>query len=306
MLYNLIFFGNLFLFLICYFYLGYEPYTCIYIVLISQGLLITVLEFVMPRKRHFMATKSEYFWHGFLGFLDHGLYRPFAVTYLTVVLYPIIHKAMSVYYFPSIWPSAAPFVFQVVLCLMLMTFGSYWAHRWMHTVPLLWHIHRIHHIPRKLTWMATFWMHPFHFLLMLSFSMFFPMLFSIPPEPYMVAIITTLLVGTMNHTNIKMKSTAMNLLFPSVNEHEIHHSEKMSEANSNYGVGFMFWDHIFGTFRYPDECKVEVVGVKNYPYPTDMKLGPVILKELFMPFWIEKKVTSRQKADLAKEPDTSL
>jgi len=47
--------------------------------------------------------------------------------------------------------------------------------------------------------------------------------------------------------------------------HRIHHSPVRAEHDSNFGIGFMFWDYLFKTFK--KESEHNKIGLKEYPTP---------------------------------------
>src|SRR5215468_8330400 len=49
---------------------------------------------------------------------------------------------------------------RIALAWVLVELASYWMHRAMHTVPLLWRFHRIHHAPGIVAWHRSWWIHP--------------------------------------------------------------------------------------------------------------------------------------------------
>ena len=47
-----------------------------------------------------------------------------------------------------------PFVFQLLLCILVADFMQYWTHRAYHEVPFLWRFHAVHHSTKTMDWLA--------------------------------------------------------------------------------------------------------------------------------------------------------
>jgi sterol desaturase/sphingolipid hydroxylase (fatty acid hydroxylase superfamily) len=238
--------------------------TNLILIFINLGIFATVLELWFPRKKDFKPTKFDMSLNMFFLAFDQFLLRPFLGIYTLFVFVPFLQKTFMVLHLYQLWRSSWPFYVQSLLIFLLMTFSTYWAHRLMHIVPLFWHFHRLHHVSQKLNWFVTFWNHPLHSLMIFSFAMFFPILFAIPEPILIYPILITVLVSTLNHANFKMEPTSLNYFFPSVLEHEIHHSMNFKEAGHNYGVSFLLWDHVFNTYKSPQQSVTEEVGVKGW------------------------------------------
>ena len=54
------------------------------------------------------------------------------------------------------WPGWAQFV----VALLVADCASYWAHRALHEVPVLWRLHAVHHSSGELDWLSTSRGHP--------------------------------------------------------------------------------------------------------------------------------------------------
>ncbi len=49
--------------------------------------------------------------------------------------------------------------------------------------------------------------------------------------------------------------------------HRVHHSVRMDEGNSNFGLILSIWDRLFGTYRHRDvtERPLMPMGVNSFP-----------------------------------------
>jgi sterol desaturase/sphingolipid hydroxylase (fatty acid hydroxylase superfamily) len=137
------------------------------------------------------------------------------------------------------------------LAVVASDFGMYWTHRLVHTRPL-WRVHRWHHSPRYLYWLAggrtSFLQGVIYALPTLAF-----LVFSVPASLISVYIIFGIVLNHWMHCNIRLKSAWLEAVFVTPRIHHIHHSSDSRHYGRNFGSLFSFWDRMFGTFVDPDD-----------------------------------------------------
>jgi sterol desaturase/sphingolipid hydroxylase (fatty acid hydroxylase superfamily) len=169
----------------------------------------------------------------------------------------------------SPWPSAWPFVLQVVLALFIADVGTYFRHRLFHRYPALWRLHQIHHSATGLYWIRSAYTHPLvQFAIMLAIM--FPIaLLGASGEVIVVVAFVYGLSGLIQHANIDAHSSILNCIFATPEVHRFHHGANEIGNASNYSAFFVFMDMLFGTYRHPDRHEaprlVGLLGVKTFP-----------------------------------------
>lgn len=145
------------------------------------------------------------------------------------------------------WPLWA----RLVLYLVIADFGAYWMHRFVHLRPF-WRIHRWHHLPVRLYWLAGT---RSSILQQTLFNL--PYIFASPlldVSPWWIAsglFIMTAVTNSWMHMNVRWQLGWLDWLIVTPRSHEIHHSTQPEHYRSNYGVLLSVWDRIFGTFTSP-------------------------------------------------------
>jgi len=123
----------------------------------------------------------------------------------------------------------------------------------------LWKVHAIHHLPIRLNWFKTNWVHPINMFLNTVLKMT-PILFlGFGKEIVFLVGVTHIVVAYISHANIQTKKSVLDYVIVTPQIHHFHHSIKMNEAK-NFGNTIPFWDLIFGTY-YNRKGSVEKVGV---------------------------------------------
>ncbi len=162
-----------------------------------------------------------------------------------------------------------PFIFAVVLTVIVMDFIIYLQHVLVHAVPALWRLHRVHHadVDYDVTTGARF--HPLEIILSMLIKFATIIVIGAPVIAVIVFEVVLNAMAMFNHSNIKLPGAADRLirkLLVTPDMHRVHHSEEDDEANSNFGFNLSVWDRIFGTYRAQPRAgqKDMIIGIRHY------------------------------------------
>ena len=140
----------------------------------------------------------------------------------------------------------------VAVTLLARAFISFFTHYLNHMVPLLWRVHRIHHLDTELDVSTTVRFHPLEFAVGLLPGVPIVLALGLTPWVLMLYELLDVIVTLWSHSNIRVPGPidrALRYLVVTPDLHRVHHSAWRPETNSNFGAVFPIWDVIFGTFR---------------------------------------------------------
>lgn len=165
-----------------------------------------------------------------------------------------------------------PFAAQLALALLLGDLASYWHHRFMHRIGWLWASHVVHHQSRRIELSTGLRSHPFATL---GNCLFWSPLLVVGISPAAM-LLAAGLIGTwaiLIHSQAARWPAALPWSVEAVlnlpSHHRIHHRQDSGAGTCNYGLLFILWDRLFGTYCAPRE-EPRSYGVAGAP-PT----GPV-------------------------------
>lgn len=142
-------------------------------------------------------------------------------------------------------------IFGGVIAYFIATFVFYWWHRWRHTVDFLWkHLHQIHHSPRRIEVITSFYKHPIEMTVnSIIGSLLVYSLLGLNVEAGGIYTLCTALGEFFYHTNVKTPQW-VGYIFQRPEMHRIHH--EYNKHTHNYG-DIVWWDMLFGTYHNPKE-----------------------------------------------------
>ncbi len=144
-----------------------------------------------------------------------------------------------------------PLAVRCILAFLLLDLLRYGLHRALHSVPLLWRAHQVHHSDPDLDLSTGFRNHPLEGLFV--HAIYYPAiaLFAAPPVAVLAVELAGVVQEFVSHANASLPvwiEKPLRRIFVTPEMHRVHHSDEISEQNANLGDLFPWWDRIFGTY----------------------------------------------------------
>lgn len=170
----------------------------------------------------------------------------------------------------------------VIITLLARAFVSFFTHWLNHRVPLLWRLHRVHHLDTELDVTSTTRFHPLEFVVNLAIGVPMIVLFGLSPWVLVVYEFMDVAVTLFSHSNIRIPkrlNAVLRYVIVTPDLHRIHHSSWLPETNSNFGAVSPIWDQVFGTFRINTREPQETMqlGLEERREPQASRLGWLLL-----------------------------
>lgn len=268
---------------------------------ILSSLLISLLYlFIYKKERKINLSKK--LWLHKSALLDYKYYV-LAIFIKSLLIIPLVFSAKEVAVFTYAYLldnfeyikidgfTHIQVMFMFTCSLFIVSdFTRYWLHKLMHSIPILWEFHKVHHSAKVLTPITFYRIHPvenllFGFRYALSigivsgiFLYFFGAMLGIIDilGVNIFLFIFSLLGSNLRHSHIKIKYPyILENIFISPYQHQIHHSTKY--YNKNYGGYLAIWDKLFGTLAYSKHIKTVRFGVESESFQSLSQI-------LFTPF----------------------
>ena len=232
---------------------------------LSILVIMMLIEWRMPARQAPIKSSKRWFANFGLVFISSVIARLAVPVGLTAVaLYNQQHEIglFNIINLPSI--------VVIILSLILLDIIIYWQHRLFHRVPMLWRLHKVHHADAHVDASTGLRFHPIEIVLSILVKLIAVSLLGVPAIAVLIFEIALNGLAIFNHANIRLPPALekpLRLILMTQILHRIHHSQRVSETNSNYGFSVIWWDWIFGSYK--DEAKQSDneldIGLKEYP-----------------------------------------
>ena len=162
-----------------------------------------------------------------------------------------------------------------VVAFMAMDYGFYLWHIATHHVPLLWRLHRVHHVDPDMDASTAIRFHMLDMLVSLPWRLVQVRVSGIAPgalEAWQRFFTASIL---FHHANLALPhdwDRRLSLVLTTPRMHGIHHSVVKAERDSNWSSGISLWDHLHGTYRALPPPRAITIGVDDHCMMADVPL----------------------------------
>lgn len=196
-----------------------------------------------------------------------------------------------------------PQAVEFVLALVLLDLAIYVQHRVMHSVPVFWRLHRMHHSDLHLDATSGLRFHPLEILLSMIWKGLVLLLLGAPVLAVLVFEILLNAMAVFNHANVRIPvwlDRILRLLLVTPDMHRVHHSVVRRETDSNFGFNLSLWDRLFRTYvPEPGQGQLGMqLGLPMFREPGASRLDRLLLQ----PFRLADAAAPVGKSDRGDEP----
>lgn len=154
--------------------------------------------------------------------------------------------------FPPLVAMGLPAWLLILISFLLIDLLAYLSHLTFHSVPLLWRLHRTHHSDPLMDASTGVRHHPLEAIVggVAQFC-----ILAVLGVPLLVILGYGVVAGVwqfVTHMDVALPEPidrVLRVLVVTPGMHRVHHSVRMDEGNSNFGMILSIWDRLFGTYR---------------------------------------------------------
>jgi sterol desaturase/sphingolipid hydroxylase (fatty acid hydroxylase superfamily) len=236
------------------------------------------------------TLKPFLYWGGLVAFLLLELrasYRPSTVSktkrWITNLSFTVVNGILyyQIFFAPItalllltqemqlglLYAFSLPYWLHIVFSILILDFFIYVWHLLNHKVPLLWRFHRVHHSDINMDASTASRFHLGELLLSGLVRLAVIYTFGVPLPAYILFEIFVNISIQFHHSSISINPAFEKIwiwLFIPPSMHRVHHSVKIAERDSNYGVIFSWWDRIMGTFTWGIDQSRIIIGIGSH------------------------------------------
>lgn len=185
---------------------------------------------------------------------------------------------------------AQPIWLQFIELLIVVDFTTYWIHRALHEVDVLWRFHAIHHSTEHMDWLASSRLHIIEVLITRLIATLPIFLLGFHTSAVFAYLIFISFHAIFIHSNVRFRFPYLRWLIATPEFHHWHHSSEKPAIDKNYAAFIPLYDVVFKTIYMPNHL-ASVYGTVGYKIPNSF------IKQFTWPF---KKYVNRIKKRFQK------
>ena len=177
-------------------------------------------------------------------------------TLLVRLLFPVLPVALALIADDRGWGLFnivdAPTWLAVVVSVVLLDLLIYGQHVFVHFVPVLWRLHRMHHADLDIDVTTGARFHPLEIIFSILIKMAAVAVLGAPAAAVLIFEVALNATSMFNHANVKLSAgldRVLRWVVVTPDMHRVHHSVIKTETDSNFGFNLPWWDRIFGTYN---------------------------------------------------------
>lgn len=235
-------------------------------IFVSVLLLMMTLEAAFPKRHREQSRKGRWTTNLLLVVIN---------SFALKILGPVTAVVVADYTLDQGWgllafsPIPLPFYLEIIVGVVLLDFAIYLQHVASHNIPILWRLHKVHHVDRDIDVTTGIRFHPLEAILSMIYKCL--IIFLLGPITLSVIVFEIILNASamFNHANLRLPKKldyVLRALIVTPDSHRVHHSVHVNETNSNYGFFLSIWDRLGKTYAAQprDTHEGMTIGLSSY------------------------------------------
>lgn len=239
--------------------------------LVGLSVLVWGLELIFPWRKNQAAFREDFWLDAFYMFFNFFLFSLIVYNSVSNVAVELFNDFLGLFGIENLvaiqvanWPGWAQFL----LMFIVADFIQWNVHRWLHHSPFLWEFHKVHHSVEQMGFAAHLRYHWMETVVYKSVQYIPLAMIGFGLDDFFILHIVTILIGHLNHANVKITYGPLKYVLNNPVMHLWHHAKHLPEGSHgvNYGISLSLWDYLFGTAYIPSENENEPLGFENVEY----------------------------------------
>lgn len=155
---------------------------------------------------------------------------------------------------------------EIIITVIVIDMFDYWWHRFNHRIGFLWRFHKVHHVDTHVDVTTALRFHPGELIISVFVWASWILIWGPSIWGLAAAQASITLAALFHHTNIDLPDPIEQVLRKLVvtpRFHTAHHTVSRRSGDANFSTVFIWWDHLFGTYREPDYREMRRLGLSS-------------------------------------------
>lgn len=234
--------------------------------LLGISVVVWGLEIAFPWRKNQAALRQDFWLDGFYMFFNFFIFSLIgynAVSNVAVEAFSDVLAGFGIENLIALQVVSWPVWAQFALMFVLADFMQWNIHRLLHHSPWLWEFHKVHHSVEQMGFAAHLRYHWMETIVYKSIQYLPLAMIGFGLDDFFVLHIVTIVIGHLNHANVKITYGPFKYLLNNPVMHLWHHAKELPAGRKtgvNYGISLSIWDYLFGTAYIPTTNEYEPLG----------------------------------------------
>lgn len=247
--------------------------------LILISLIVWSIEIIFPWRKNQGLFRKDFWLDGFYMFFNFFLF--------SIAISGVYESLQYIYSLLGFSPESLAIVnlsnfkiiVQLVIFFVVLDFVQWITHILLHKFPVLWQFHKVHHSVKEMGFAAHLRYHWIENILYKPLKTLGVMILGgFEPEHAFIVHFIAIIMGHLNHANIKLSWGPLKYILNNPIMHLQHHAYELPKGKFgvNFGISLSLWDYIFKTHYLPKgdgNSKLGFPGDENFPNKLVAQLG---------------------------------
>jgi sterol desaturase/sphingolipid hydroxylase (fatty acid hydroxylase superfamily) len=168
-----------------------------------------------------------------------------------------------------------------IIALLALDYTLYFWHRMNHRVRFLWRFHAVHHVDLDMDVSTATRFHFFELILSSGYRLLQILILGVSPVQWLLFEALVVTAAQFHHSNVRLPrrlEIALNWIIVTPRMHGLHHSQILSETDSNWSTIFSFWDRLHRSLSDFRRKENVTIGVPSYSNSAELTLAKVLIQ----------------------------
>ena len=242
--------------------------------LLGISVFVFALELLFPWRKNQRHFRQDFWLDFFYMFFNLFIFQVLGYKLISSLSQDYFHEFLSLLGIEGLLSHrlvSLPIFGQLLILFVLRDFIQWWIHRLLHKSDFLWGFHKVHHSVKEMGFAAHL---RFHWMETVIYNtlQFIPLgMLGFTLEQYLGVYIVSILIGHLNHANIRLPLGSFKYVLNNPQMHIWHHTKDLPTKYSkgcNFGLSLSLWDYLFKTAYVPSDGrdnKLGFFGVESFP-----------------------------------------
>lgn len=247
--------------------------------LVTISVLVWLLEILFPWRKNQKIIRKDFWLDLFYIFFNFFIFNMIAFIALSTAAENLFIKGLSFLFIELsslqvISLNSYPIGLRLLLFFLITDFVQWSTHRLLHSNQWLWSFHKVHHSVKEMGFAAHLryhWMETIVYRTVLYIPL--AVIGGFQVDDVIFVHLIGLIIGHLNHANIKLNYGPLKYIFNNSEMHIWHHAKILPSSHStgvNFGISLSLWDYLFKTNYIPDNGRDIELGFEgDEQFPKD-------------------------------------